>query len=162
MRPIVHSVKHYVQTTLSEATTLAVNSEVYVTAVESTLANTSNEVEEGAVVKAVYIELWVNGSTQDQFFTIIAAKMPSGVGAPSFTNMTNLFAYKNKKNILYTTQGLAANESGANPVPIIRQWIKIPKGKQRFGLGDQFIVMIASRGTATINYCGFATYKEYS
>ncbi len=76
--------------------------------------------------------------------------------------MTALGTFDNKKNILYTTQGLAPNDGVGQPVAVIRQWFKIPKSKQRFGLGDKIRLAIASRGDGVITYCGFATYKEYS
>ncbi len=161
MRAPIHSEKHYRQITLSSATTLDKNTEDLVTAV-SGASTTSITVQEGALVKAMFVELWGLGTTADQFFTIILVKLEGGFADPSFTNMTNLHAYTNKKNILYTTQGLAANDGVANPIPLMRNWIKIPKGKQRMGLGDKIVLVIASRGDATIKYCGFTTYKEYT
>ncbi len=162
MKPIVHSTKHYVQMTLSTAMTVTRNTETLVKAVGSTLANLATEVEEGAIVKAVYIELWVIGSVTNQFFTIILDKVTGGAANATFTEMTDLFSYDNKKNVLYTTQGLASNDGIAGPIAVIRQWFKIPKGKQRFGLGDNLTLSIASRGSDDIIYCGFATYKEYT
>jgi len=162
LRAPIHSVKHYTQITLSTATTVSTNSELLINAVEILAKNTNNEVEEGAVVKAVFVELWVIGSVSNQFFTIMIEKTIGGGNAAAFANMTDLGGYLNKKNILYTTQGLASNDGIAQPIPIIRQWFKIPKGKQRFGLGDSLRLNVASRGTDDIIYCGFATYKEYS
>ena len=162
VRPMVHSTKHYVQTTLSTATTLARNVETIATAVERSLANASTEVESGSTVKAVYMEMWTIGSVSNQFFTAIVVKLPGGLGNPNFTDMTDLFSWENKKNILYTTQGLASNDGIAGPYPLYKGWIKIPKSKQRFGLGDKLAFVIASRGTDDINYCGFFTYKEYT
>ncbi len=160
MRPVVHTTKHYRQITLTNVTTVSRNSEVLASAVQSTVANLSTEIEEGALVKAVFIELWLIGSSANQFFTIILDKVTGGASAGSYNDLTDLWSYPNKKNVLYTTQGLAPNDGVGQPVPVIRQWFKIPKGKQRFGLGDTLILSIASRGDATITYCGFATYKE--
>jgi len=44
----------------------------------------------------------------------------------------------------------------------MRGWYKIPKTKQRFGLGDRLVLQIASQGTDALDFCGFATYKEYT
>ncbi len=124
--------------------------------------NASNEVEEGAIVKAIYLELWVIGDTLDQFFTIIFAKYPSDVNSATFTEMTDLTSWDNKKNVLYTTQGLASNDGVGNPIAVHRGWIKIPKGKQRMGLNDKFKIQVASRGDGGIKFCGLAIYKEYT
>ncbi len=161
MRAPIHSEKHYRQITLSTATTGTRNVEDLATAVSGE-STTSITVQEGALVKAIYVELWVIGSSADQFFTAVLLKLEGGFASPSFTNLTNLHAYTNKKNILYTTQGLAPNDGVGQPVPLLRSFIKIPKGKQRMGLGDKWSLAIASRGDATITYCGFATYKEYT
>ncbi len=162
MRAPIHSEKHFHQITLSSATTLAKVDSVLVTAVEGTAANANNEVIEGAIVKAVWFEMWAIGKTADQFFTAIVYKLPNGLGNPTFTNLTNLTAYLNKKNILYTTQGLAPNDGVGQPIVLYKDWIKIPKGKQRFGLGDKLMFTIASRGDGTIDFCGIALYKEYN
>ncbi len=162
MRPPIHSRKHYVQTTLTQALTGAEVGITYISAVNPPSADLNVEVAEGAIVKAVFIELWVIGETADQFFTIIVSKLPGGVPQATITDMTNLFTWVNKKNIFYTSQGLAPNDGVGQPVPILRQWIKIPKSKQRFGLGDKLVMQVASRGDGTINFCGFSTYKEYT
>ncbi len=162
MRAPIHSDKHYFQISLSTATTGATNEEILVQAVEGSVAAAVNQVVEGAIVKAVYLEIWAIGTTADQFFTAIVVKLPGGALAPVTANMAALGTYTNKKNILYTTQGLASNDGIAMPLPLFKGWIKIPKGKQRFGLGDELAFFIASRGSATITYCGFATYKEYT
>ncbi len=162
MRPIIHSTKHYVQISLSPVTTASILTTDLVVGVAVSDKNTVSEVEEGASVKAIFVELWAIGSVSDQFFTMIISKDPSNVGPPTIAEMAALGNWDNKKNILYTTQGLASNDGIAAPIPIIRQWFKIPKGKQRFSLGDRIRLEVASRGSATVTVCGFATYKEYT
>jgi len=39
-------------------------------------------------------------------------------------------------------------------------WIKIPKSKQRMGLGDRIVVQTFAQALDMID-CGFETYKEY-
>ncbi len=159
---MVHSRKHYVQTTLSTITTGAKLDIVVVKAVEDTSANLGNEVAEGSTIKAVYFEMWVIGTVTDQFFTAVIVKLPGGLGGPTVSNLADLNTWDNKKNILYTTQGLASNDGIAMPLPLFKGWIKIPKGKQRFGLGDKLQFVIMSRGDASLKVCGFNTYKEYT
>jgi len=162
VRPMVHSRKHYVQNTLATIGTGAKVRLNYVTSVEDTAANLANEVAEGSTVKAIYVELWAIGATLDQFFTAVVIKIPGGGTTPSLTDMANLNAMPNKKNVFYTTQGLASNDGVGNPIPLLRAWVKIPKSKQRMGLGDIIEFVIMSRGSDDIKICGFATYKEYT
>ncbi len=162
MRPVIHSQKHYVQITRSTVVTVAANTEQLIAAVESTVANLVDEVVEGAVIKAVYVELWLLNSSNDGSDVVVVLKSPIAHTGPTFTNMNSLGTYVNKKNILFTHQGLSSNNGVGNPIQILGGWIKIPKSKQRFGLGDRLQIVIANNGPSTLEYCGFATYKEYT
>jgi len=162
MRPVVHSTKHYVQITRSEVFTVALNSEDIVLSVKVANKDAVDEVEEGAIVKAVFIELWILDAGNDGSFVITLGKYPGGVNALTFAGANALGNYSNKKNIFYVSQGLTPNDGITSPVAILRQWIKIPKSKQRFGLDDKIRLTISSNSLQSIFYCGFATYKEYT
>ncbi len=164
MRPVIHSQKHYVQFSRASVSANAEVPAVLVDSVESTVANTVFEVTEGAVVKAVYVELWVEGSDGDGSTIVILSKCPSNLAEATFTQMAALGTWTNKKNVLFTHQGLATNDGISRPLPIMSGWYKIPKSKQRFGLGDRLVLQVACQtaGTSVIDFCGFATYKEYS
>ncbi len=162
MKAPIHSKKHIVQHTQFTVASAAVTTFTDIDAVAVENINIPAEVVEGAIVKAVYVELWLLAfSGQPSSFVMILEKVISNGGLPSFTDMTTLNAYPNKKNVLYVTQGLTGgNES--NPTPVYRGWIKIPKGKQRFGLRDKFRISIASIGAEITEGCGMTIYKEYN
>ncbi len=162
MRAPIHSQKHMVQWTLTTIGTLGTMvSETFLTAVGPTLNNLPSEVVEGALVKAVFVELWITSDdTAGSSFVITLEKQPGAGGAMDYAESIALDDYANKKNILYTTMGLVGPNDEV-PTPIIRQWFKIPKGKQRMGLTDRLKLNISAI-TNGINYCGFATYKEYT
>ncbi len=164
MRAPIVSRKHIVQHTQTVLASAAVTSLRDVVAVPIQDVNSSSEVVEGSVIKAIYIELWCNGNTGIEPSTslvIMVEKAPNGIDNPTFTNMTTLDAYENKKNILYTTQGITSSNTG-NPTPFVRQWIKIPKGKQRFGLRDEFRINVATIGAEALSFCGLTIYKSYT
>ncbi len=133
-------------------------------AVIPSAVNLVNEVEEGSVVKAVFIERWIQSdgveTTRTQF-NLTIEKVPAGQAPMTQVQSLNAGSYPNKKNILYMSQGILGGEGTQGAVPIIRNWFKIPKGKQRFGLGDRLFVNIAMLGQQA-EACGFATYKEYT
>ncbi len=160
MKPVIHSQKHYVQQSRSTVATVSVVNLDIILAVEGTVANAVDEVIEGAVVKAVFVEMWFLDTSNDGSFVVTLEKLPSGLGNIGFAGMNALGTNTNKKNILYTTQGLSPNDAIGNPVPLIRQWFKIPKGKQRFGLGDKLVLNVANNGANNLAICGFFTYKE--
>ncbi len=165
MRAPINSVKHYVQFSNATLATGASITQVLVNAVVAPATASTASVKEGSIIKAVFIEKWLVGDsgvdgTPSQFVLTVEKKRdaePDMTAAQSNT----LAAYPNKKNILYTTMGIITNSKNGGPTaPVLRSWIKIPKGKQRFGLGDELVVNIAA--IVTIRHCGFSTYKEYT
>ncbi len=160
MKAPIHSRKHYVQQTLTTVLAGTSNNLQPIFAVNATLANSNFEVAEGAIIKAVFVEMWARGAETSPGSVLLTIVKTPDSQTPTFTDMTNLDAYTNKKNVLYHTQGLT-NDGAADAIPFIRQWFKIPKSKQRFGLGDSLFVVTSAQALDT-NICGFVTYKEYS
>ncbi len=164
MRPVISSEKHYVQNTEFNTASGAVTTISYAIGVHVQDKDLPTEVVEGASVKAVFIELWLQSDVDavTASYVVIVEKALGTVIPPTFTNMTTLNAYLNKKNILFTSQGLLADQTSGNPTPVLRQWIKIPRGKQRMGLGDKIRLNIAAIGTSAVTGCTFCTYKSYT
>ncbi len=158
----INANKHYVHLSNNQVASGAISTIVQANAVVAPAASNPNDVEEGSVIKAIYIEIWLYGqgaSGIDTQFFMCTMKKPSDAPDLTFGQSSNLGAYPNKKNVLYTTQGVIGGIDN-NSIPIIKNWLLIPKGKQRMGLGDQIVTYITSVG-AVMQRCGFATYKEY-
>ncbi len=157
----INSEKHYVNQTLGNVGPGVLTSVQIVAAVQAAAKDAANEVNEGSIVKAVFVEMWISSDDATQSSWVLSVeKLPGGNTAMTYAQSILMGTYPNKKNILYTTMGLAGQKIGS-PIPVIRQYIKIPKGKQRFGLGDTLRLNISGI-TDGINFCGFYTYKEYN
>ncbi len=158
----INTTKHYLHHAFFTVAAAAITNNDEVNAVALSAVTNANDVQSGSIVKAIYIEYWMSGdsASAQSTFNITVEKVSGGQPDMTFANAVNLMAYPNKKNVLYTTQGLVGDSTN-NAVPIIRQWIAIPKGKQRFGLGDQLRTNIASI-TGTIRLCGIVIFKEYN
>ncbi len=158
----INANKHYVQFSNANIASGALEALIAVDAVQAPATGNARDVEEGSIVKALYLEIWCYGlgasGTDTQFFLDVE-KIPSGATTMTFAQSSNLSAYPNKKNILYTTQGVIGGID-TNSVALLRNWILIPKGKQRMGLGDRVVVNVTTVG-APMQRCGFSTYKEY-
>ncbi len=162
VRPVVHSTKHYVQLPINQIATGTRENNVVVNALELSQVNTATEVVEGSIIKAIFFEMWLqNEGTLGEFIATIS-KDPSGGNGPTFVEHATLFSWDNKKNLLWTTQGLTSNDGVSGPVNIIRGWVKIPKSKQRFGLGDRMNFNISNVSANDLVRCGFVLYKVYS
>ncbi len=162
MRPVIQSVKHIVQAPIDQITTGTAVNILIAVGVVSKDANLSTEVPEGNVIKAVFVEMWLENQSNLGHAVVILEKVTGGDLGASFANMADLWGYTNKKNILFTHEGLTANDAIGNPLPVIRQWFKIPKGKQRFGLGDRLVLTISNPSSNDLNRCGMFIYKGLS
>ncbi len=164
MRAIIKSKKHIVQISQATVGQAAAVGVVLVQAFEAT-ATTPSGVEEGAIVKNCYVEFWVSQDSASVVgsYTFCIYKDPGNNAGLTSAQMAALHDYDNKKNILFTAQGLLTPNDGGQ-VPIVRGWYKIPKGKQRFGLNDTLNVKIRNNNATAIdiNFCGLAIYKEYT
>ncbi len=165
MRSPINSRKHFVQFANTVVAAGARQPLTIVTSVVAPAVATTQSVVEGSVIKAIHLEYWIIGSgatNTDTQFIFTVEKVPVGATGITFTQMANLMSYENKRNIFYTSQGvLGPMIDGSPSIPLIKDWLLIPKGKQRFGLGDKVQVSLAAIGT-TINLCGVAIYKEYT
>jgi len=160
VRPMVHSQKHYVQQSIGTVVVGTNEDEAFAVSVAVSAKDQVFEVEEGAKVKAIYVELWIrSAATAAASFTFIICKRPGGVSAPNDAQMAALGNWNNKNNIFFTAQGLI-NDVDSSALNLVRGWIKIPKGKQRMALGDNLSWHLRTVGQS-LNFCGFVTYKEY-
>ncbi len=161
MRAPIHSIKHYVQISLTSVLAGAVDTTVLIVGTPTQNLNVVDEVIEGAIVKAVYIELWIIGASSNATAIVALTKFPAGLTGFTAAQMAALGIANNKKNILFVSQGLTSNDGIAPPVNVMRGWYKIPKSKQRFGLGDTLELQVFAQAQDQ-QICGFATYKEYT
>ena len=162
MRPPIHSVKHYVQTSLTSIMAGAVDVTNVIRAEAPDDVDQVFEVIEGAIVKAVYVELWIrtNDTSPGTFVCVVEKRPGIQPGEISAADMAALGTYENKKNILFTSQGLT-NDQDSLATPIYRGWIKIPKSKQRFGLKDRLVINVFAQALEQV-ICGMNIYKEYT
>ncbi len=159
----INSIKHMVSQTLSTVASGATSERLVASAVAAPAATNNFDITQGSVLKAVFIEMWLIGAELigvNTSFNVVLEKRTNLTTNFTAANAANLTAYENKKNILYTTQGIVASEQGSTAVPIMRGWYKIPKGKQRMGLGDEIALQLTSLG-GDFQLCGLFIYKEY-
>ncbi len=158
----INSVKHYVHHPEALIAVGGILNQNAVEAAQAPAVANPWTVKEGSIVKAIYIERWLIGDSAGAVsqFNLTVEKKRSGEPDMTFAQSANLGAYPNKKNILYTTQGIVPSIVGGPTVPVIRQYILIPKGKQRMGLNDEIMVNISA--VAALRQCGIETFKEYT
>lgn len=161
VRPKVHTTKHYVQNSLATITASTKSDTIIAETTNVTAANAVQEVREGCDIKAVYIEDWLrSGEVSGGSVICCLYKNTGGSTVFSTTDLAAMGAAENKKNVFFFSQGLI-NDNNADAIPFVRRYFKIPKGKQRFGLGDRLIWTVFAQGAIDVHRCGFMTYKEY-
>lgn len=157
MRPRVNTEKHILQ---FSPTTVGLGAISNVLAVHAVAAPAlSRDVREGAIVSAIYVEFWIHSDDAAAGSTVVTLEKVPALATPmTYAQSIVLNDYSNKKNILYTSQGLVPPNVQSG-LPLIRGWFKIPKGKQRFGLGDKIIINISGISNGVV-YCGHLQFKE--
>ncbi len=161
VRPTINSEKHIVQKSVTLIQEQAMNN--FIIAQGTVSGANPDDVRVGAVVKAVYCEMWEIGESAQPCTQITTLEKLDGTAPFMVYNDTNnLHDYHNKKNIFFTSEG-QIGDSNTNLTPVIRGWFKIPKGKQRIGLDDKLVLNVGVNGVADngLNVCGLFIYKEY-
>ncbi len=163
MRAPIHSRKHYFQVSQSQVVQSAILNSTIAVSIEGA-ASQPQSVSEGAIIKAVWVEMWLQNDSASVIgsFTAGFYKAEGGANTISAGDAAALHDYNNKKNIFYATQGLAP-ASDSNMQLLYKGWIKIPKSKQRMGLGDSLVFFVRNNNATAIDLqvCGIFTYKEY-
>ena len=162
MRPVITSDKRIVQSVTFPVMLGTTETIVAIDCKSVTDQAVAADVTVGTVIKAIYLEYWIVSAANNHGNVMLAVeKVPASAAGIVFADSQSMSFYNNKKNVLYMTQGLT-NDANADAIPFLRQWIKIPKGKQRFGNGDRLNISITSISTSDIEVCGFALYKAYT
>ncbi len=159
MRPTINTEKHMVQFSLGAVGSGALSALVIAVGTQTPTPAVATHVREGGKISAVYIEMWAS-SDDATSGTCIATleRAPGGLGLMTAADSAALDAYDNKKNVLHTFMGLTPSNI-QYPMAILKGWFKIPKGKQRFGIGDVLRLNLHGQSNG-LAFCGFAVYKE--
>ncbi len=157
MRPRVNTQKHIVQQSTFVVASGAISNRTISNAVAAPTG--SNQVREGAIISAVYCEMWLTSDDATQGSSIVTLeKLPAGATAMAAGQSASLDTYTNKKNIFHTQMGLTP-PNVQHPMAAVKGWFKIPKGKQRQGLGDVMYLNVHGQSNG-LQACGFFLYKE--
>ncbi len=159
MRPTIHTEKHIVQASLFAVASGAMVNTVIAVGKQDPDKALAVQVREGAVVSAIYVEMWLTSDDIAAGTAIVTLeKRPSGLPSMTAAESAALDSYDNKKNVIHTFMGLVPTNL-MYPVAAIKGWFKIPKGKQRMGINDNWMLNIhgQSNGLAA---CGFFLFKE--
>ncbi len=160
VRPMVHSEKHIVQNSIATVAGGAIGTVIIADGVAVGDKNLVSEVEEGSIIKAIYMEQWIRaGSTTPSSGQAVLYKTQAAQSTVTTTEMAALNDWDNKRNVIYTTMGLY-NDQDADATLVGKTWFKIPKGKQRMALGDKWKFSLFTP-TIDLQFCGFFLYKEY-
>ncbi len=157
MRPRVHTEKHITQDSLFTVAAAAISARQL--AITVAAPTSKFEVREGSSISALYIEYWITGDDAVNSTCICTLeKRVAGQSAMTAAQSADLHSYPNKANVIHTFQGIIPTDI-QTPLPVVKGWFKIPKGKQRMRLGDQWVFNIHGQSDG-VDGCGFCIYKE--
>ncbi len=165
----INTVKHVVDTSTIIAAGTNTVLQNTVIAVDTALLANAADVDAGSKIGAIFYIIYVyseggeiaNEVPLTDFYFL---KNPGNTwGSFSVTNLPTPGAtgtHKNKRHILHEEKGLAGGgDASLTGVPMVfKGVIRIPRGKQRFGQDDRFIVAIRTNFASKV--CCKAIYKE--
>ncbi len=154
MRPVIHTRKEIVDSTLLGVTAATVSTVVAATAINDYVGTVAT-VESGSVVKWIYlfVQLIETATTSNVDFYVIKRPAQLTNPVPGATGGTTV-----RKYILHEEKGIPGNSGdGAYPLTF-KGVIKIPKGRQRMAEGDTIEIVL--RGTGIYNACVKCIYKS--
>ncbi len=159
MRPVINTEKHFNQESLFTVASGAISVRIIADAVSVPDAVADNEIREGSKISAVYVEMWLTSDDTGQGTAILSLeKVPGSSALMAVGQSAALNNYQNKKNIFHTFMGLIGPNT-QYPMAVLKGWFKIPKGKQRFGLGDRLVLNVHGQSNG-LQGCGFFLFKE--
>jgi len=153
-RPIIHTRKEIVDTTLLGVAAATVSTVVVATVVAN-YTGTVGTIETGSKIKWIYlfVQILPTAGTANVDFYVI--KHPAGVANPVPGAVGGTTG---RKYVLHEEKGIPGNAAdGAYPLTF-KGVVKVPKGRQRFGEGDLMSVVL--RGTDIHNACVKCIYKS--
>ncbi len=153
LRPIIHSRKEIVDSTLLGVTAGTIST-VQLATVVNDYVGTVGTCVVGSIIKYIYIFVQIieTATTSNVDWYVRKAPLAVNVDTPGAIGGT-----LSRKYVLHEEKGIPGNSNdGAYPATF-KGVIKIPKGRQRMAEGDS--ILIALRGTGVHNACIKCIYK---
>lgn len=121
---------------------------------------TTNEVETGATVNGIYLNIEAYATTAGALANIyiMVFKNPGGNLTLPFANAVG--ASDNKRYSIHQEMKMVEQSVNGNPRTIFNGVIAIPKGYRRFGPNDTLVVAYHSPGV-NMSVCTQCHYKEF-
>ncbi len=153
MRPIIHTRKEIVDSTLLGVTAATVST-VQVAGAVNDYVGTVGTVEVGSKIKWVFLFVQIIETAATSNVDWYLSKGPGGTLPVPGATGGDVF----RKYILHEEKGIPGNASdGAYPATF-KGVIKIPRGRQRIAEGDTINIVL--RGTGIYNACIKCIYKS--
>ncbi len=128
--------------------------------VDAPVLGSSNQVETGSLVNAIYLKVEVVATSSAALSNcyMMIAKNPGGnltLPSPNIVGTSD-----NKKYIIHQEMLMLQQQDNSNPRTLFNGVIVIPRGYRRNGPNDTLTISVLAPGV-NINFCIQAHYKEF-
>ncbi len=160
MRPVINSIKNEINSVqgVVAATNLVLE---IAKAVDNRVTANATEVNNGSVIKAIWVEFWYYGlsasNTNDIFDAYIIKNPGNNLTNP---NPGTVGTSNEKKFVIKEWKGLTGNKSLGGSPYWFRGWVKLPRRYWRMGTDDIWFLVV--RSPTTGNFCSKFIYKWFS
>ncbi len=158
-RPVINTIKREINAI--QGVTAATNVvHTIAIAVDAPTTAGANQVHQGSIIKACWIEFWYYGLSADNTNDIIDIYLMKNPGANLTPPNPGTVGTSNEKKFVFQEwKGLAGTKTtGGMPYYQQGKWFKIPKIYQRFGTDDTLVLV--ARSPTTGNWCTKTIIKE--
>ncbi len=157
IRP-VNRIKHVVDQQLGLVLNVQANHALIISVDNPVIANV-NEVETGAVINGIYLNVEAYATTAAALANIYMAVIKNPGNNLAFPNGNVIGADDNKKYVIHQEMKMLEQSVNGNPRTIFNGVIVIPRGYRRFGPADRLSVQFFAPGV-NCNVCFQCHYKE--
>ncbi len=134
--------------------------EILVDATDAPVAATNpQEIENTSSINAVFLNVQVAATSTAALANVYMYVAKNPGNNLTMPNANAVGKSDNRRHVLHQEMIMTEKNTTAIPRTLFKGVIKIPRGKQRFGVDDRLSIFLLSPGT-TYDYCIQCIYKE--
>ncbi len=161
LRPI-HRIKHVIDAQNGVVLNVP-SSTTLVEAIDAPVLANTNEIETGAKVNGIYLNIEAYATTAAalaNIYMIVYKNSGGNLQAAGIPLANQVGSNDNKKVVIHQEMRMLEQSVNGNPRTLFNGVIAIPKGMRRFGINDLLVLQTFAPGVNT-SVCVQCIYKEF-
>ncbi len=158
IRP-VNRIKHVFDSQFGSALGVTTLQQLVFT-VDAPVATSPNQVQTGATVNSIFLNVEVNATSSAALANVYLAVFKNPGSNLSLPSPNVVGSSNNKKYAIHQEMVMMQQQTNSNPRTLFKGVIRIPRGYRRCGPNDEITLSILAPGV-NVNVCVQCIYKEF-